>query len=193
MFPQTPQEIIAMSTISYVNAMGSLIHAITSTRLDIAFAVNYTTQFMVHLRPIQTYISLFSKAHSPMAYCIAVLMLAFNLKVGEMTMGLVMSKLVGPSLTLLLLLEVLLFPSSSKKYIFFFLPIKLKTLLVLQLLRNILGYDNSLQILAIINLLLSLFFVTTNLPFCCPRIPSFMINRNILLFGIIIYMKRWIP
>jgi hypothetical protein len=52
MSPQTPQEIVTMSTISYVNAMGSLIHAITSTILDIACVVNYTSQFMVHLRPI---------------------------------------------------------------------------------------------------------------------------------------------
>jgi hypothetical protein len=52
MSPQTPQEIATMSTISYVNAMENFIHAITSTRLDIAFAVNYTSQFMVHLGPI---------------------------------------------------------------------------------------------------------------------------------------------
>jgi hypothetical protein len=53
-------------------------------------------------------------AHPHMAYCTTVLMPEFNLKVGEMMMGLVMSKLVGRSPTLLLLLEVLLFPSSPK-------------------------------------------------------------------------------
>jgi hypothetical protein len=111
-----------------------------------------------------------------------------------MPMGLVMSKLVSPSPTLLLLLEVLLFLSSLKnKKLLFFLPLKLRTLLALQLLRSVLGYVSSLQIWATFNLPLSLFFVTTTLPFCCPRIPSFMINWNILLFGITIYMKRWIP
>jgi hypothetical protein len=45
-----------MSTISYVNAMGSFIHTIISTILDIAFVVNYTTQFMVHLWPIHWFV-----------------------------------------------------------------------------------------------------------------------------------------
>ncbi len=82
-----------------------------------------------------------------MAYCIVVWMPALNLKVREMPMGLVMFKLVGPSLTLLLLLEVLLFLSSPKnKKLLFFLPLKLRTLLALQLLRSVLGYVNSLQI-----------------------------------------------
>jgi hypothetical protein len=110
-----------------------------------------------------------------MAYCIAMLMPTFNLKVGEMLIGLVMSKLVGPSLTLLLLLEVLSFPISPKnKKLLFFLPLKLRTFLMLHLLRTVLGYVSSIQIRATINLPLSLVFVTTNFPFCCPRIPSFM-------------------
>jgi hypothetical protein len=46
------------------------------------------------------------KAHPHMAYCTVVPMPPFNLKVGEMLIGLVMSKLMGPPLALLLLLEV---------------------------------------------------------------------------------------
>lgn len=41
MSPQTPQEIATMSTIPYANVVGSFIHATTSTKLDIAFAMNY--------------------------------------------------------------------------------------------------------------------------------------------------------
>jgi hypothetical protein len=63
-------------------------------------------------------------------------------------------------------------------------PLKLSTLLPLQMLKNVFGYVNSLQIWATINLPLSLFIVTTNLPFCCPRISSFIVDSNILLFGI---------
>jgi len=45
-----------MSTIPYANAMGNLIHATTSTKLHIAFAMNYRAQFMAHLRPIHWYV-----------------------------------------------------------------------------------------------------------------------------------------
>jgi hypothetical protein len=87
------------------------------------------------------------KVRPHMAYCIVVRMPTLNLKVREMPMGLVMSKLVGPSSTLLLLLEVLLFLSSPKnKKLVFFLPLKLKTLLAFQLLRSVFGYVSSLQI-----------------------------------------------
>jgi len=120
MSPQTPQEIVAISTIPYANAMGSFIHAITSTKLDIAIAMNYKAQFMAHLRPIhwfvvcQVYFLLFFRANSHMAYCTVVPMFPFNLKVGEMPIGLMMSKLVGSPLALLLLLEVNYFLTVSK-------------------------------------------------------------------------------
>jgi hypothetical protein len=45
-----------MSTIPYAIVVGSLIHATTSTKLDIAFVMNYKAQFMAHLRPIHWYV-----------------------------------------------------------------------------------------------------------------------------------------
>ncbi len=82
-----------------------------------------------------------------MAYCAVVPMLPLNLKVGEMPIGLVMSKLINPPLALLLLLKVTYFLAISKtKKMLVSLPLKLSTLLPLQLLKSVLGYINSLQI-----------------------------------------------
>ncbi len=55
------------------------------------------------------------RAHPHMVYCMVVPMPPLNLKVGEMAIGLVMSKLIGPPLALLLLLEVSYFLTISKK------------------------------------------------------------------------------
>jgi hypothetical protein len=45
-----------MFTIPYANVVGSFIHATTSTKLDIAFVMNYKAQFMAHQRPIHWYV-----------------------------------------------------------------------------------------------------------------------------------------
>jgi len=39
-----------MSRVPYVNAMGSLVYAMLCTRLDLAYAVNTVSRFMLNLR-----------------------------------------------------------------------------------------------------------------------------------------------
>jgi hypothetical protein len=70
---------------------------------------------------------------------------------------------------------------------------KVKYNFVTLVVKECIGYVSSLWIKIATKLLLSLFFVTKNLQFYCLKIPSFIVDRNILPFGIIIYIKKWTP
>ncbi len=86
-----------------------------------------------------------------------------------------------------------LFPSNleNKKMLLSF-PLKLSTLLPFQMLKNVFGYINSLQIWATINLPLSLVFCDNQSSILLSKDPKFHNQFKHIAIRITIY-KRWIP